>query len=259
MEYDPLKNRLAKAINMFPALRKFVYIAFNIIFLRQRYVLKEIRNLFRETDKINLYDAGAGFCQYTDFILSHWQQATAFATDLKTDYLKSFSAYADIYYPDRFNYKTADLQIYTPKQKFNLALAIDIMEHIEDDVSALKNLYNALEKKGYLILSTPSNLKDAAKFTSEHIRAGYNKKELENKLQQVGFHIVKSSYTYGTYGALSWKLLIKIPLQLIAEKFYPLLPFYYLLVYPLAEILMRLDMKTDNKMGTGILIVAQKP
>ena len=38
MEYDPLKNRLAKAINMFPALRKFVYIAFNIIFLRQRYV-----------------------------------------------------------------------------------------------------------------------------------------------------------------------------------------------------------------------------
>jgi len=34
---------------------------------------------------------------------------------------------------------------------------------------------------------------------------------------------------------------------------------YYLLVYPLAEILMRLDMKTDNKQGTGILIVAQKP
>jgi len=120
-------------------------------------------------------------------------------------------------------------------------------------------LYNALEMNGYLILSTPSNLNDAAKFTSEHIRAGYNKKELENKLQQVGFQIVKSYYTYGTYGALSWKFLIKIPLQLIAEKLYPLLPFYYLVVYPLAEILMRLDIKTDNKMGTGILIVAQKP
>ncbi len=259
MEYDPLKNRLARAIDMFPALRKLVYMAFNLIFLRQRYVLKEIRNLFRETDKIDLYDAGAGFCQYSAYVLSHWLNSNAFATDLKTDYLRSFSAYADIYYPGRFTYKTADLQTFTPSQKFNLALAIDIMEHIEDDVSTLNNLYNALEKKGYLLLSTPSDLNETAKFTSEHIRAGYNKKELENKLNLIGFRIIKSIYTYGTYGALSWKLLIKIPLQLISKKLYPLLPLYYLLVYPLAEILMRLDMKTDNKQGTGILIVAQKP
>ncbi|NLM90889.1 MAG: hypothetical protein GX179_06890, partial [Candidatus Cloacimonetes bacterium] len=129
MEYDPLKNRLARAIDMFPALRKLFYMAFNLIFLRQRYVLKEIRNLFRETDKINLYDAGAGFCQYSAYVLSHWLNSNAFATDLKTDYLRSFSAYADIYYPGRFTYKTADLQTFTPSQKFNLALAIDIMEH----------------------------------------------------------------------------------------------------------------------------------
>jgi hypothetical protein len=87
----------------------------------------------------------------------------------------------------------------------------------------------------------------AAKFTAEHIRAGYNKKELENKLQQVGFQIDKSFYTYGTYGALSWKLLLKIPLLLITKKLYFLLPLYYPIVYPFAEILMQLDMKTDNK------------
>jgi hypothetical protein len=44
---------------MFPALRKLVYFAFNIGFLRQRYVIREIRNLFPDTEKINLYDAGA--------------------------------------------------------------------------------------------------------------------------------------------------------------------------------------------------------
>jgi len=258
MEYDPIKNRLAKAIGMFPTLRKLVYFAFNIGFLRQRYVIREIRNLFPDTEKINLYDAGAGFCQYSSFVLSHWLQSTAFATDLKTDYLISFAAFADIYYPGRFSYKTADLQKYTPAQKYNLTLAIDIMEHIEDDVSALINMYNSLQSGGYLILSTPSNLDVAAKFTAEHIRAGYNKKELENKLLQVGFQIDKSFYTYGTSGALSWKLLLKIPLLLITKKLYFLLPLYYPIVYPFAEILMQLDMKTDNKRGTGILIVARK-
>lgn len=259
MEYEPLKNLLENVISVFPCLRKLLYLQFNIIFLRQRYVFREIRNLFHNTDKIKLYDAGAGFCQYSYFVLSYWPESTAFATDLKTNYLRSFANYAADKYPGRFFYKSADLQIFKPANKYDLALAIDILEHIEDDESAIKNLKEALKPGGYLIISTPSDLDEAAKFTSEHIRAGYNKKELENKLQQIGFHIVKSSYTYGTYGALSWKLLIKIPLQLIAEKFYPLLPFYYLLVYPLAEILMRLDMKTDNKMGTGILIVAQKP
>ncbi len=258
MEYDPIKNRLARAIGMFPTLRKLVYFAFNIGFLRQRYVIREIRNLFSESEKINLYDAGAGFCQYSSFVLSHWLQSTAFATDLKTDYLISFASFAAIYYPGRFCYKTADLQKYTPAHKYNLALAIDIMEHIEDDTLALTNLYNSLQSGGYIILSTPSNLDVAAKFTAEHIRAGYNKKELENKLQQIGFQIDKSYYTYGTYGALSWKLLLKIPLLLITKKLYPLLLLYYPIVYPFAEILMQLDMKTDNKRGTGILIVARK-
>jgi len=47
-------------------------------------------------------------------------------------------------------------------------------------------------------------------------------------------------------------------LLLITKKLYFLLPLYYPIVYPFAEILMQLDMKTDNKRGTGILIVARK-
>ncbi len=34
------------------------------------------------------------------------------------------------------------------------------------------------------------------------------------------------------------------------QKLYFLLPLYYPIVYPFAEILMQLDMKTDNKRGT---------
>ncbi len=257
MEYEPLKNHLENVIGMFPCFRKLLYFGFNLVFLRQRYVLREIRNLFRDTDKIKLYDAGAGFCQYSYFVLSHWQESTAFATDLKTDYLKSFAKYAADKFPGRFYYKSADLQIFKPSNKYDLALAIDILEHIEDDVSALKNLKEALKPDGYLIISTPSDLDEAAKFTAEHIRAGYRKEDLEAKLEQVGFSIVKSIYTYGAFGSLSWKFMLKLPMQLIAQKLFFILPVYYLLVYPISEFLMHLDMKTTNKKGTGILIVAQ--
>ena len=56
--------------------------------------------------------------------------------------------------------------------------------------------------------------------------------------------------------SLSWKLMLKLPMQ-ITSKADIILPIYYLLIYPVCEILMRIDMKTDNKKGTGILIVAQ--
>ncbi|HRR51034.1 MAG TPA: hypothetical protein P5252_04345, partial [Candidatus Cloacimonas sp.] len=58
-------------------------------------------------------------------------------------------------------------------------------------------------------------------------------------------------------GSLSCKLMLKLPMQITSKKLYIILPFYYLLIYPVCEILMRIDMKTDNKKGTGILIVAQ--
>jgi len=48
-----------------------------------------------------------------------------------------------------------------------------------------------------------------------------------------------------------------LPMQITSKKLYIILPIYYLLIYPVCEILMRIDMKTDNKKGTGILIVAQ--
>ena len=39
--------------------------------------------------------------------------------------------------------------------------------------------------EGILIISTPSDRNEAAKFTEEHIRPGYNKKELEDKFSFV--------------------------------------------------------------------------
>jgi SAM-dependent methyltransferase len=259
MEYDPLKNNLAKAIQLFPALMVLMYKAMDMLLLRQRYVKREIQTHFRKGESFRCYDAGAGFCQYSWFLLKHFPEAKVFATDLKSDYLASFSNYASGFASGRFSYKIADLQSFVPSHQYNLAIAIDILEHIEDDRAALKNFYQALAPEGLLIISTPSDTDEAAQFTAEHVRPGYAKAELEDKLHGVGFEIVKSIYTYGFWGSLAWRLLMKYPLQLAGKKLLPLLIPYYVMVYPLAEIFMQLDMRKENESGTGILIVAQKP
>ena len=254
MQYDPIKDRIAKLINIFPPLRKGFYAALHLLLLRQRYVIREIRDIFRDGQKF--YDAGAGFCQYSDFILRHYPSGKVFATDLKTDYLRAFAQTAGA----SFSYLSADLQHFVPKGSYDLAIAIDILEHIEDDVQALANIHQALKPGAKLIISTPSDTDEAAKFTQEHVRPGYSKSELEAKLLHCGFELQKSIYTYGRFGALSWKLMMKIPLLLLAKSpvLALVLPFWYLIAYPISELLMQLDMRVSNTTGTGILIVAAK-
>ncbi len=259
MEYDPLKNKLASAIKLFPDLRVAMYRLMDVVLLRQRYVKREIKAYLSSHPSPGFYDAGAGFCQYSWFVLTHFPQSIAFATDLKTDYLKDFAAYADSFAKGRFSFQSADLQSYCPFEGYNMAVAIDILEHIEDDVAAINNLYQSLLPGGVLIISTPSDTDEAARFTAEHVRPGYNKAELELKLADAGFSVEKSIYSYGKWGSMAWRLMMKYPLQLFAKKLLPLLLPYYIIVYPFAELLMQLDLHSHNSCGTGILVVARKP
>ncbi|MDD3097414.1 MAG: class I SAM-dependent methyltransferase [Candidatus Cloacimonetes bacterium] len=254
MQYDPIKDKAAALISIFPMLRKFFYAAMNMLLLRQRYVFREIRQYAK--DDLKFYDAGAGFCQYSHYVLKHYPQARVFATDLKADYLSSFAHQT----PERFSYQSADLQYFTPKYHYDMAIAIDILEHIEQDVSAIRNISKALKSGGIFIVSTPSDTDEAARFTGEHVRPGYNKAELESKLINCDFNILKSTYTYGRFGALSWRLMLKYPLQWLSKgkAFVIFLPFWYLGIYPISELLMRLDMSISKNSGTGILIVAKK-
>lgn len=72
---------------------------------------------------------------------------------------------------------------------FDLIACIDVLEHIPDDRAALKNLHAMAG--GYLILSVP--LGRLFKVEAErmgHVH-GYSRRELEQKLRDAGFEIVK--------------------------------------------------------------------
>lgn len=259
MQYDKIKDKFAGLIDNFPMLRRLFYFILDMLLLRQWYVKKEIKKHFPKDKPICFYDAGAGFGQYSYFILKHFKNAKVHAVDLKTDYMDSFARYAAKHSWQDFSAQQADLTDYIPKDKFDLILAIDILEHIENDEQILKNFRKVLDTNGKLIISSPSNFDESAKFTEEHVRPGYSKEDIISKLENAEFKIISFEYTYGKVGQIYWELCLKYPLSLInrSKLFFLILPFYYLASYPISFLFMILDLKAKNEIGTGVIVVAE--
>ena len=259
MQYDKIKDKFAGWIDKFPFFRKLFYLLLDMLLLRQWYVKREIKKHFPKDKPVRFYDAGAGFGQYSYFILKHFKKAKVHAVDLKMDYMNSFSRYAVKHRWTDFTVQQADLTTYVPKDKFDLILAIDILEHIENDEQVLRNFREVLDKNGKLIISSPSTFDESAKFTEEHVRPGYSKEEILSKLERAGFKIVSFKYSYGKWGHLAWLLTMKYSMRLlgISKLFFLLLPFYYLLFYPLSALFMLCDLNMKNKTGTGVIVVAE--
>jgi hypothetical protein len=71
---------------------------------------------------------------------------------------------------------------------------------------------------------------------------------------------IRSLYTYGKPGTVSWRLSMKYPVKLlnISKIFLLVLPVYYLLFFPVAFILNFFDLCMTHKTGTGLLVTANK-
>jgi SAM-dependent methyltransferase len=260
MKYDPVKNIFATLIDKSDFMRIFFYFILDMMILRQWYVKKLIKKYFSKNQNFTFYDAGAGFCQYTHFIRKHFKNADIVSMDLKTDYMESYNCYAKRTNQNEIEIYQGDLQYFVCPKNTDLVIAVDIMEHILDDIAVLNNIYQKMNHDGRLIISTPSNLDKAAAFTEEHVRPGYDPEELKNKVKNAGFVIEELKFSYGFWGKIYWFLGMKIPLSLtgISKLFILLLPFYFIPVLPLNLIFMTLDLSVKNNKGNGIILSAKK-
>ncbi|MDD2331933.1 MAG: methyltransferase domain-containing protein [Candidatus Cloacimonetes bacterium] len=260
MQYEPIKDRMAALIDRYPFLRRAFFRALDTILLRQKYVKRAIQRYFTKYSNLRYYDAGAGFCQYSWFVLKHYPLSQVHAADLKTEYLSSFANSLPEALHERFSYDQGDLQIYEPPNQYSLITAIDILEHIPDDVATLKHFYDCMQERGLLIISSPSDLDEAARFTAEHVRPGYNKKELEQKVANAGFKILESHFSYGFWGSLAWKMMIRKSLSSYGKNplMFPLLLMYFLAVLPIGLLMMQLDLLLPKSHGTGLILIARK-
>jgi len=261
MEYEPLKQSLNNLIKNNRFFRNCFYLALDVLILRQWYVKKHIRKHIDPHKHFICYDAGAGFCQYSHDILHRFPASRVYGIDVNTDFIFDFQKSLSMSDKERFMYETADLTSYILPEKANLVLAIDILEHIVDDVAVLKNFYESLDIGGRLIISTPTDNDSSSSFTAEHVRAGYSISDLTQKLSNVGFNIIYQEYTYGFWGQIYWKLVMRNSLWMVGKSnvFICILPLYLVVVYLPALFCMWLDYVYANKSGNGVIVIGEKP
>jgi len=100
-----------------------------------------------------------------------------------------------------FPYKPEDLRVMEgditkkhtlPEEEFDLVICSEVLEHIEDDLSAIENLWKLVKEGGYLIITVPHRM---FKWTKQDENAGHVRRyewfELIGKLRDAKFNVLE--------------------------------------------------------------------
>ena len=270
MQYDPIKRSLGVFFNRSPFLRKLFYRLLDLLLLRAWHVHKELRPWMKNSPvNSRILDAGAGFGQYTYWLYTKSWTYQIDSVDVKEEQVADCNEFFGEIGAKHVKFSVADLTKYHKDDTYDMALSVDVMEHIEEDVQVFRNIHRSLKSGGMLLISTPSDQggsdvhgDDDTSFIEEHVRDGYNIDEIRNKLNEAGFSKVDARYSYGSPGKISWRLSMKYPILMLGALpkviGFLILPFYYLIAFPISFILNFLDTAMTHKTGTGLIVKAWK-
>ena len=265
MKYDPIKKTLGNFFSGSLFMRKLFYWLLDILLLRAWHIKKTLRKVSVEMKgSAKILDAGCGFGQYSWQMQKMNKNWNIKGIDIDSEHIKeceNFFTKAGV--SNKVSFQTMDLTALNDTGCYDLILSVDVMEHIKDDQKVFQNFYTALNKGGVLIISTPSedaHDKNDNSFIEEHVRNGYSAEDISEKLLNVGFEHVKVVYTYGKSGSVSWLLSMKYPVKMlnISYLFFIILPFWYLIFFPVSLILNYIDVNSTHKTGSGLLVTAVK-
>jgi len=82
------------------------------------------------------------------------------------------------------------IEDFQPEKPFDLAVCGEVLEHVEDDVGFLRQVYQRLRPGGALVLSVPLDMRlwNQADLEAGHFRR-YSKREILDKLAAAGFAV----------------------------------------------------------------------
>ncbi len=269
MQYEPIKRSLGRFFDRSGFMRKTLYFLLDLLLLRTWHVKKALRKVAREyRGPADILDAGSGFGQYTWRMSRMNSQWRIKAVDINSEQINDCTRFFDkAGVSDRVTFETLDLTKLEESDRYNIILSVDVMEHIENDLIVFRNFFNSLKDNGILLISTPSDKggsdvhdETEESFIDEHVRDGYGIEDISQKLKSAGFRNIRVSYTYGKPGNISWRLSMKYPIKMLNKSylFFILLPFYYLVTFPVSVVLNIFDLRLTHKSGTGLLVTARK-
>lgn len=196
----------------------------------------------------DILEVGCGIGNFTDFL---FHCGNVWAIDIEKEYIKQIKQ------PEKVKAKVGfgDIEkgkYFFSKRKFDSIICLNVLEHIKDDKKALKNMYNLLEKNGFLILIVPAYdfLFGEIDISIGHYRR-YNKVKLSKLLTNIGFKIIKSRIL-NMFGAIGWWFAAKLFADNSVGKA------KVKLFNAVAPVILPIEDLIEPPFGTSILIIAQK-
>jgi len=208
----------------------------------------------------NILDAGSGPGVFTFELGRRFPSAHVTGIDLLKKSINACRHIANQIEAPNVEFQLGKIEALPKNGLFDLILCVDILEHVQNDVAALQSLYDAVALEGILVLHVPALYrrypiwKKSLNFDVEtHVRAGYKKEEILEKVKQTGFAIRNSGYTYGFWETLSNNISYMITRARMQNKI------IYSLVFPMLNLISLIGMRArPKKLGAGIFIVAEK-
>jgi 2-polyprenyl-3-methyl-5-hydroxy-6-metoxy-1,4-benzoquinol methylase len=202
-------------------------------------------------------DAGSGNGDSAFRLARRYARATIHGVDVDGEHVAACQARLGANPLSNLTFAQADLTESQGMEAYDLIYSVDVLEHILDDRAVLTNLARALRPGGWLIIHTPLTPQQhwLRRFDlercprSDHVRQGYKKGDLLDKVRATGLEITSVRYTHGRWGTLAWEL------WKLARPY----PVAKLLLWPLAMLLISLEMASPSDWHNCILLQARRP
>ena len=141
------------------------------------------------------------------------------------------------------------------REFFDYVICADVLEHVEEDELVLRNIWKALRRGGEAVITVPAYTSlygHHDKLIGHHRR--YDKNDLEQRMEGLGFKVVLSRYTCPLLFLPFWinqRFLKQNRAYQGRSKLEPK-------ILPLLNLIATLDSKLNLPFGVGLLLIAEK-
>jgi SAM-dependent methyltransferase len=223
--------------------------------IRLRRVLPATDGPFR-----SILDAGCGPGVFSFELAKRHPAAEVLGLDLEADLVDRADAIAERAGLANCRFEKGDVTELGYTEQFDLVVSVDNLEHVEDDVTAMRGLLAALRPGGRLVVHVPGYERRWLVFGRRvnfdvpgHVRPGYTAGELVEKLATAGFEVDAERATYGILETFTNNLSYLIT---GADQRNKLL---YAAVFPVLLAVSWLGRSSRPAWGAGLLAVARRP
>jgi SAM-dependent methyltransferase len=224
--------------------------------IRAGYVFHALRPLLNaKTERWRVLDAGCGQGFYALRLAQEIPHLSITAIDIEKEKIRRVNQAISRLGLENIRPLVRSLLGLADHDRYDLALCVDVLEHIEQDEQAATRLAAALKPGGTLVIHVPQCGQrhyigpHPDWHVYGHVREGYSLNELNSLLRRAGLELVYHRHSFGFWGALSSDL---------DERFYRF-KLLWLLLLPVILVLAWIDVQVNHRWGNGLLMIARKP